>query len=84
MKTTTRFEGMSIDNLDSTIARTSGVSARTGHMRFLVADGHRYDYGSRVVSIHRRYRRAVKACRDGLVVWMWDSYMGTSGGYRAV
>lgn len=78
---------MTIKQLDESIMRPDGRGAavKAGHIAYVVADGDRRDYGSHVVSRHRTESGARRsAARNGCVVWQWDPYMGTSGGYRAM
>ena len=73
---------MTISQLDESIIRPNGkgTSAKTGHVAFLVAAGR--DYDADILSKHRTSRGAIAAAKDGCRVWMWDSYMGTAGGFR--
>ena len=78
---------MTIKQLDDSINRQNGrgTTAKAGHIAYVVADGNMHDYGSHVVSTHRTASGARRsAARNGGVVWQWDPWMGTSGGYRAM
>lgn len=69
-----------VSDLDGSIARRSGTSAKTGHVKFLVCDGR--DYQAIVRSVHRTYKGATATAKAEAVIWMWDSYLAPDGGYR--